>query len=34
MLVADQWGESVNLLLIHCMMAGMLWNFALRSFGI
>lgn len=33
-LVADQWGESVNLLLIHCMMAGMLWNFALRSFGI
>ena len=27
-------GESVDCLLIHCLMAGSLWNFVLRSFGI
>ena len=27
-------GESVDYLLIHCTLAGTLWNFVLRSFGI
>ena len=27
-------GESVDHLLIHCSMAGVLWNFVFRSFGI